>query len=119
METQQIKEPIKDKLENISHHAGDYLDTLVKVSLLKITRKATDIVSGAMSILVACILGMFILFFGGFAAAWWLGDVMASRAGGFLLVALFCLVMTIAVILLRKRIVFPFIRNILARKMHE
>ncbi|HMK25624.1 MAG TPA: phage holin family protein [Chitinophagaceae bacterium] len=115
METEQIK----DKVGNITDHAGDYLDTLVKVSLLKITRKATDIVSGAMSILVACVLGMFILFFGGFAAAWWLGDVMASRAGGFLVVALFCFVVTIVVILLRKKIVFPFIRNVLTRKMHE
>jgi hypothetical protein len=44
---------------------------------------------------------------------------MASRAGGFLVVALFCLVVTIVVILLRKKIVFPFIRDMLARKMHE
>ena len=115
METQQIK----DKAENITDHAGDYLDTLVKVSLLKITRKATNIISGAMSILIPCMLSMFILFFAGFAVAWWLGDVMANRAGGFLLTAFFYLVITIVVILLRKRIVFPFIRNILARKMHE
>ena len=115
METQQIKE----KAANIADHAADYLDTIARVSLLKITRKATNLVSGAFSTLVVCMLGMFILFFAGFAAAWWLGDVMASRAGGFLLVASFYLLMAIVVILLRKKIVFPFIRNILARKMHE
>ena len=115
METQQIKE----KAGNIADHTADYLDTLVRVSLLKITRKTTHIVSGAISTLIVCMLGMFILFFAGFAAAWWLGDVMASRTGGFLVVASFYLVMTIAVVLLRKKIVFPFIRNILARKIYE
>src|SRR5258705_11301058 len=115
METQEIK----DKAGNIADHTADYLDTFVKVSLLKITRKMTQIVSGAISSLIVCMLGMFILFFAGFAAAWWLGDVMGSRAGGFLLLTFFYLVMTIAVILLRKKIILPFIRDILARKIYE
>ena len=115
METEQIK----DKVGNIADHAGDYLDTLVRVSLLKIIRKTTNIASDAFSILIICILGIFILFFGSFAAAWWLGDVMTNRAGGFLVVALFYLVTTIVVVLLRKKIIFPFIRNILARKIYE
>jgi len=115
METQEIK----DKVGNITDHTADYLDTFVKVSLLKITRKTTNIVSGAMSILVVCILSMFILFFGGLAAAWWLGDVIGSRAGGFLLLTFFYLVLDIVLVLLRKRIVFPFIRDMLARKIYE
>ena len=115
METQQIK----DKAETIADHTADYLDTFVRLSLLKLTRKTTNVVSGAMSVLVVCILGMFILFFGGLAAAWWLGDVIGSRAGGFLLLTAFYLVLAIALVLLRKRIVFPFIRNILARKIYE
>lgn len=115
METQQIK----DKAGSIADHTADYLDTFVRVSLLKITRKMTQIVSGAISTLIVCMLGMFILFFAGFAAAWWLGDVVASRAGGFLLLTFFYLVLAIAVILLRKKIIFPFIRDILARKIYE
>ena len=115
METEQIK----DKVGNITDHTADYLDTFVKVSLLKITRKTTNIVSGAISTLIVCMLGMFILFFAGFAAAWWLGDVMGSRAGGFLLLTFFYLVVIIAVVLLRKKIIFPFIRDILARKIYD
>ena len=113
METQQIK----DKAGRIVDHTVDYLDTFVKLRLLKITRKTTNIVSGAIVTLVACLLGMFVLFFASLAAAWWLGDVIGSRTGGFLLLTSFYLVVVIALVLLRNKIIFPFIRNMLARKI--
>ena len=115
METQEIK----DKAGTLIDHAGDYLDTFYKVNVLKLTKKVTDVGSGVISAIVICVLGLFILFFGGFAAAWWLGNVIASRAGGFLVVAGFFLCITLVIVLLRKKIVFPFVRNMLIRKIYE
>jgi len=115
METHQIK----DKAGKLADHTVDYLETFVKVRLLKITRKTTNVVSGAIITLVVCMLGIFILFFASLAAAWWLGNVMGSRTGGFLLLTFFYIVVAIVLVLLRKKIIFPFIRNTIARKMYE
>jgi hypothetical protein len=43
--------------------------------------------------------------------AWWLGDIVGSRAGGFLIVAGFYLFVGIIIILLRRKIIFPYFRN--------
>ena len=115
METQDLKEKVGD----LTNHVGDYLDTLYKVTLLNVTQKTTNIASGAIAAIVGVVLGMFVLFFAGFAAAWWLGNVIESRVGGFLLVAGFYLLIAIIIILLRKKIVFPYIRNLLIKKVYE
>jgi len=115
METQDLKE----KVENLTSHTGDYLDTLYKVTMLNVTQKATNIASAAIGAITICILGMFVLFFIGFGAAWWLGDMINSRTGGFLIVAGFYLVLTICIVALRRKIVFPFFRNLLIKKVYE
>ena len=114
METQGLK----DKAEDILSHGADYLDTFYKVSLLKATKKATHIASAAISVIVICTLGMFVLFFAGLGLGWWLGDLVESRTGGFLLVALFYLVVALVIILMRKKIVFPYIRDLIIRRTH-
>jgi hypothetical protein len=115
MEAQNLKE----KTEDLISHAGDFLDTFYKVSLLKVTGKATQVASATIGMIIMCTLGMFVLFFAGLAAAWWLGDVLNNRTGGFLLVALFYLLLVTCIILIRRKIVFPYIRNLLIRKSYE
>ena len=112
-------EDLKDKTEDLISHSGEYLDTFFKVSLLKVTKKTTDIASAAISLVVICVLGMLILFFGGIALGWWLGDLINSRIGGFLLVAAVYAIICVLIVSYRKKIVFPYIRNILIRKVYE
>lgn len=115
METQGLK----DKAEDILSHGADYLDTFYKISLLKVTKKATHIASVAISIIVVCSLGMFVMFFAGLGLGWWLGDLIESRTGGFLLVAAFYFLAAIVIILFRKKIIFPYIRDLIIRKSHD
>ena len=110
---------IKSTTEDLTRHIGDYLDTFYQVSLLNVTKKATHVASFAFSTIVFCVVGIFVLFFSSIAMGWWLGDVVASRAGGFLIVASFYLVVGVIIILLRKKIVFPYFRNILIRKVYD
>ena len=110
---------IKSTTEDLTRHIGGYLDTFYQVSLLNVTKKVTNVASFAFSTVVVCVLGVFVLFFTSIAMAWWLGNVVASRTGGFLIVAGFYLVVSIIIILLRKKIIFPFVRNILIRKVYE
>ena len=51
--------------------------------------------------------------------AWWLGNAINSRPGGFFIVAAFYLVIMIVIIAMRKKVIFPFLRNIITRKIYE
>ena len=110
---------LKEKAEDLVNHTTDYLDTFYKLSVLKISKKATNFAAMAMGAFVAFIIGILLLFFGGLSLGWWLGNVIESRAGGFLIVALFFLLIGISLILLRKKIIFPLIRNLFIRRIYE
>lgn len=112
-------EAIKDRTEELISHTGEYLDTFFKVNLLKVGRKTTNVASAAISLMVICIFGFLVLLFAGMGLAWWLGDMINSRIGGFLIIAGLFTVLGTALILLRRKIVFPYIRDTLIRRIYD
>jgi apolipoprotein N-acyltransferase len=121
METDELKEKVnlKEKVGDLTSHLTEYLDTYYRLIILKAGQKATNISSAVFSTVIICTIGFLILFFAGFAGAWWLGDVIGSRAGGFLIVAGVFLLLVVVLVLLRRSIVFPFIRNSIIREVYE
>jgi hypothetical protein len=115
MQSQNIKEDARD----IINHSGDYLETFYKLTLVRLTKKISDIGSGIVNSVLIFLIGLCVLLFVSMGAAWWLGDVIKNRAGGFLLIALFYLLLVLILILMRKKIISPFIRNLFVRKMYE
>ena len=115
MEAQNIKEDAKD----IINHTTDYLDTYYKLTIVRATKKASNIASGVVNSVLLFFISLCILLFLSMAAAWWLGDVMDSPAIGFLLVAAFYLLIVILLVALRKTVISPFIKNSLIRKIYE
>jgi hypothetical protein len=112
-------ENLKDKTADLIGHAEDLADTWYKLASLKATQKAANISSAVITTIIVFTAGIFVLLFGGLALSWWLGDLVESRAGGFLLGAGFFLIVMIIVVLLRKKIIFPFIRNLIVRKIYD
>lgn len=112
-------EELKTKTRNLTEHVTDLLDSYYKLAAVTATEKATSIGSGILGGTIVFILGFFIMLFGGFALAWWLGDLVESRAAGFLLVCGFFLVLMIILFAIRKKIVFPYFRNMILRKFYE
>jgi hypothetical protein len=112
-------ENLKDKTADLIRHAEEVADIWCKLALVNVTEKAANITSAGITIIIVCVSGVFVLLFGGFALSWWLGDVVNSRAGGFLLGAGFFLIVMIVVMLLRKKIIFPFIRNLIIRNVYD
>lgn len=110
---------LKQKTADLADHFGDYAETFFKVTLLNVTQKGTDIASAAISLVVICTLSLFVLFFAGFGLGWWLGDLVNSRTGGFLLVAGFYLLLIVLILLFRKKIFFAYFRNLIIRKIYE
>jgi len=115
MEAQNLKEDAKD----ILNHASDYAETFYKLSLVRLTKKVSDVASGVVNSVLIFFISLCILLFISFAGAWWLGDIVESRALGFLLIAAFYLLLIFILILMRKKIISPFIRNSLIRKIYE
>jgi len=116
MEAQQN---LKEDTRDIINHAGDYLDTFYKLSLVRATKKASTIASGVVNSILIFFTVFCIILFASVAAAWWLGDVFESPALGFLTVAGFYLVVVLILLIMRKKVIAPFIRNSLIKKIYE
>src|SRR4030095_12434281 len=115
MEAPNLKEDAKD----VFNHASDYAETFYKLSLVRLTKKVSNVASGVVNSVLIFFISFCILLFISFAGAWWLGDVTNSRALGFLLIAGFYLLIVFVLVLMRKKIISPFIRNTLIRKFYE
>ena len=109
------KEGFKEKVGDLTDHIGDYLDTLYKLTVVKATQKATNAASVIVVAVAVCTIGMFALFFASVGLSLWIGNLISSRVGGFLVVGGFYLLILLIIILFRKRTVFPFFRNLIMR----
>jgi len=112
-------EELKEKTIDLADHVEDLADTFYRLTVLNVTQKATNIVSGAVVMIVLCSLGFCVLLFAGFAFAWWLGNIVNSRIGGFLLAAVFFLILIVIVSFLKKKTIFPLIRNLIIRRVYD
>jgi len=115
MEAQNLKEDAKD----ILNHAGDYAETFYKLNLLRLTKKVSDVASVVVNSVLIFFISLCILLFISVAGAWWLGDIVQNRALGFLIIAGFYLLIILVLVLMRKKVISPFIRNTLIRKIYE
>jgi len=114
-----VMEEFKLKAENLTKSVGDYFDTYYKLTVVKAADKATGIAASSLAGVAVFFLGIFVLFFSGLALGVWFGQLLDNQISGYLLVAGIYFLMIIILVALRKRIVFPFIRNIIVRKFYE
>lgn len=115
MEAQKIKDEAKDILQ----HAGDYAETFYKLSLVRLTKKVSNVASGVVNSVLIFFISLCIILFLSLAAAWWIGAMLNSPAGGFLIVAAFYALLVLILVLMRKKVISPFIRNTLISKIYE
>jgi len=112
---EEVKEDAKDLLE----HASDYLETYYQLITVTVAQKAVNIASGVINAVVLAILGLFAFGLISLGFGWLLGDLIDSRAGGFFLMAGIYVAIMVAVIVMRKKLILPFLRNFLTKKIYE
>lgn len=112
-------EEFKMKAETLTKSVGEYFDTYYKLTVVKAADKATGVAASSLAGLTTFFLSIFVLFFAGLALGVWLGQVLENEVLGYLLVAVLFLIIIVLMIALRKKIVFPFIRNLIVRKFYE
>jgi hypothetical protein len=112
-------EDLKEKTADLVDHVEDIADTFYRLTIINVTQKATNIASGALTMIVVSVIGLFVLLFLGVALSFWLGDLIGSRTGGFLLGSAFYLLLLFVLLALRKKIVFPMLRNLILSKVYD
>ena len=116
------KKPMSDSknvISELSTGIMEYVDTWYKLTRVSGTRKATHVAASLLAIISVLFLGLFVLFFGGLALSIWLARLLDNEIAGYGIVALFFLLVMVVLIFMRKRIVFPIIRDLIIRKIHE
>jgi len=120
MQEQKTKtEEIKEEAEDIVNHIGDFLETYYQLLTIRLAKKVVDITSSLINSIILALLGFLFLSFVSLGLAWWLGNVVDNRAGGFFITAGIYLVIMVLLIVMRKKLIFPFLRNFLTRKIYE
>lgn len=112
-------EDLKTKAGNLTDSISDYVQSSYKLALLNAADKATGIAASTLASVVIAFLGIFVLFFAGIALGVWLGNLLNNPALGYLLVAALFTMIIVIIVAMRKRIVFPMIRDKLINKLYE
>jgi hypothetical protein len=112
-------EELKEKAKDLVDHAEDYAETFYRLALVNATQKVANIGSGIVLAIILAVTTVFALLFASFALAWWLGNVLDSRAGGFLLTAGIFLFIGGILLLLRKNKILPLMRDVIVRKFYD
>lgn len=112
-------EGLKANAQDLKTHVGDYVNTYIQLTKAKVTQSASTAASGVAIGVTALVFGLFFLLFLFCGIALWLGSLVDSRAGGFLIVAGFFLLILVLLFALRKKVIVPMIRNAIISKVYE
>ncbi len=112
------KENIRDSAEDLFRHASDYAETWYEKAVLTLTSKTVKTGASLVNGLLVLALSMTVFFFLNLALGWWLGQLMVSRALGFLVLGGFYLLVLLVLVLARKTFINLF-RNMLTRLFYE
>ena len=110
---------LKEKTTDLADHVQDIADTFYKLTVVNITQRTSNIAAGIFVVVLTGIIGFVVMLFLGTALALWLGDLLKNRTAGFLLGAAFFLLILLILASMRKKIIFPFIRNLIIRKLYD
>jgi hypothetical protein len=112
-------EDLKQKTETLTHDVEDYIETYIKLSALKATDKAAGIASVSVTAILVLTFTVLVLLFLGFGLGWWIGENMNNMLAGFAIVAGIYLLLTAIVVLFRKNLLLPLVRNIIIKIAYE
>ena len=110
---------LEEEASDLTGHVADFLETYFKLTSVKLAQKTVTFASSLVNF--AMLAGLFFLFvfFAGFGLAWWLGNIVNSRVGGFFMGAGVFLLAMFLVITIGKKTIIPFLRNVITRLIYD
>jgi len=124
MEEVVIKSSRSTSNENTSSRSmprdvSDLVETYVALAKANVTQKVADAASSSVTGILVAVLAFLTILFGSFALAWWLGQLISSTVGGFLIVAGIYGLFTALLIAFKEQFLYPIIRNKIVKKVYE
>jgi len=115
----QMEAEVKTNAHGIKKDVTDLVDTYIALAKANVTQKAADAASASAAGIIMAVLGFFLLFFAAFGLAWWIGELISSRIGGFLIVAGFFALLIVLLVAFKEQFLYPMIRNKIVKKVYE
>ena len=104
---------------SMSKDVTDLVDTYIALAKANVAQKAANAASVSVTGIVIAVLACFFIFFGAFALAWWIGQLISSVVGGFLIVAGIFGVGVALIFAFKEQLIYPVIRNTVVKKVYE
>jgi hypothetical protein len=104
---------------DITNAAIDYAKAYYELALVKLHQKTADVSAVTFFGVLALVLSAIILLFIGIAGGIYLGSLMNNAALGFLLITLVYIVLLLFFFITRKKLFFPFIKNLIVNIIYE
>ncbi len=109
----------KTTAAHLTDHFSVYVDTYLKLGVVNATQKATGVATVTLTAAFLCVFCLFVLFFAGLGAAVWMGESWGNMKAGYFTVAGFYVLCALLFVALRKKLIFPFVRDQIIRKVYE
>jgi hypothetical protein len=110
---------MKAAFTNFKTSAEEIVDTYYRLGVATATEKGANIAAASVSGILMAFLGLFAFLFAFIGLAFWVGTLVNSTAGGFLIVAGFFALLMGLVIALKGRVIAPMIRNTIVKQVYE
>jgi Zn-dependent protease with chaperone function len=104
---------------NLTNHVQDIAQTYYELARINVAQAGSRAIARAMIFFIIAGLVLCVLFLVGIGLSLFLGNVLKNAAAGYFIVAFFYLIIVVVSYLLRKKIVFPFIRDYIVRKIYD
>lgn len=110
---------LKAAFTNFKDSTQEIVDTYYRLGMATATQKGADAAAAGVSGILMAFLGLFMFIFAFIGLAFWVGTLVNSTAGGFLIVAGFFALLLGLVIALKGKVIYPMIRNSIVKKVYE
>jgi len=110
---------LNTKAANLANHVQEIAQTYYDLARLNVAQAGSKAVARAFLFFLIAGLVLCILLLAGIGLSLYLGKLLHDAATGYFIVAGFYLILVVLSYLLRKQIVFPFIKDFIVRKIYD
>ncbi len=114
-----MEEEVKVPPRPLTKDVSDLVDTYIALAKANATEKAANAASISVGGILMAVLAFFCIFFLAFALAWWIGNLISSPIGGFLIVGGLFSLLLVLLIAFKEQFIYPIIRNKVVKKIYE
>ncbi|OQP58461.1 hypothetical protein [Niastella populi] len=112
-------ENLNNKAANLASHVQEIAQTYYDLARINVAQAGSKAVARAFLFFLLAGLLLCILLLAGIGLSLYLGKLLNNAATGYFIVAGFYLFLVLFFYMLRRQIVFPFIRNFIVRKIYD